>query len=352
MPPVTPLRTYPDRLELLDQRFLPLEERWVIARDPWEVAQAIKQMVVRGAPAIGITAAYGLTLLGEKARDPGVFTSALKILKESRPTAVNLFFALNRMASLYEERRKDPDLPHLLYELAQRIHREEEEATRRIGIAGAGALTGGDLIILTHCNTGALATCGDGTALAVIRALHRQGRLRKVLVTETRPYLQGARLTAWELEREGIPFIIIPDSSAGFAMARYPISAILVGADRIARNGDTANKIGTLTLAILAQHYRIPFYVVAPKTTLDPETPSGNEIPIEERDPEEVRSFGSVPIVPSTYPALNFSFDITPSSLITGYICEEGVFRYPEELFHALSQPSAREISSRPAGTA
>jgi methylthioribose-1-phosphate isomerase len=322
----------------------------VVARDPWEVARAIKQMVVRGAPAIGITAAYGLALLGEKAKDPNQFASALKALKASRPTAVNLFTALNRLASFYEEKKQDPHLPQLLFAFAQKIHREEEEASRQIGEVGARAFSGNDLILLTHCNTGALATCGEGTALAVVRALYREGRLKRVFVTETRPYLQGARLTAWELDKEEIPFTIIPDASAGFVISRFPVKGVLVGADRIAKNGDTANKIGTLTLAILAYHYHIPFYVVAPKTTLDPETSSASEIPIEERDPEEIRTLGKVPIVPATYPALNFSFDITPASLITAYICEEGIFHHPEKLFSSLSMKRASTISSRPTG--
>lgn len=328
--PVTPLRFENGELLLLDQRKLPREKVWIACHSPEEVAEAIRNMVVRGAPLLGITAAFGICLLKEL-HDRARFQSVLELLRRSRPTAVNLFHALFRMERAYEEHREDANLRAFLIREAEALWEEERQASERMGRYGAGLLPGKGLALLTHCNTGALATSGLGTALAVVRTLYNEGRLQRVYATETRPYLQGARLTAWELQEEGIPVTLLCDSAAGWLLARTQVHAVLVGADRIARNGDTANKIGTYTLAVLARRHLIPFYVVAPTTTFDPEIPSGAEIPVEERDPEEVRSLSGIPIAPPEVPALNPAFDITPSELITAFVTEKGVFA-PGEL--------------------
>jgi methylthioribose-1-phosphate isomerase len=298
-------------LELLDQRALPHSERWLTCTNAAQVAEAIQSMVVRGAPAISIAAAYGLAMEAERAGDLNL---ARKVLLASRPTAVNLRWALDRLAKLP---------PEQLMAAARALHAEDLAINRALGAVGA-ALLGDAPTLLTHCNTGALATGGWGTALGVIRSAVEQGKQPHVYVGETRPYLQGARLTAWELEQEAIPCTLITDSTAASVMPK--VDAVLVGCDRVAANGDTANKIGTLGLAILARHYQVPFYVCMPTSTLDTACPSGAEIPIEEREPAEVLGYGSTQWA-ANVPVYNPSFDVTPAELISGWITERGMWR-------------------------
>jgi methylthioribose-1-phosphate isomerase len=289
---------------LLDQRRLPEEVVEVRCTTAAEVADAIRSMVVRGAPAIGIAAAYGLALAALQGEDLG---EAERVLATSRPTAVNLPWALSRM-------RNEPTVGH-----ARALHQEEVERCRRMA-SHASELFRPGTRALTHCNAGGLATGGYGSAVGALRAAAERGLLERVLVDETRPLLQGARLTAWELERAGIPHAVIADSAAGSLMARGEVDLVVTGADRIAANGDTANKIGTYSLAVLAAHHGIPFYVVAPTSTLDRGTPDGSGIPIEERDPVELTS---------RFPARNPAFDVTPAPLIAAIVTEEGVHRPP-----------------------
>lgn len=289
---------------LLDQRRLPDEVVEVRCATAAEVADAIRGMVVRGAPAIGIAAAYGMALAGLRGDD---LTEAEHVLAQSRPTAVNLPWALAQM--------RDAPTP----ERAQALHDQEVERCRSMA-AHAAELFGPGTRALTHCNAGGLATGGYGSAVGALRAAAERGLLERVLVDETRPLLQGARLTAWELERAGIPHAVIADSAAGSLMARGEVDLVVTGADRIAANGDTANKIGTYSLAVLAAHHEIPFYVVAPSSTLDRETPDGSGIPIEERDPAELTS---------RFPAKNPAFDVTPAALIAAIVTEDGVHRPP-----------------------
>jgi methylthioribose-1-phosphate isomerase len=289
---------------VLDQSRLPdavVELRCSTAR---EVADAIRDMAVRGAPAIGIAAAYGMALAALRGED---LAAAEEALASSRPTAVNLPWALARM-------RGDPTPGH-----ARALHEEEVERCRRMA-AHAAELFAPGTRALTHCNAGGLATGGYGSAVGALRAAAERGLLERVLVDETRPLLQGARLTAWELERAGIPHAVIADSAAGSLMAGGEVDLVVTGADRIAANGDTANKIGTYSLAVLAAHHGIPFYVVAPTSTLDRETPDGSRIPIEERDPAELTS---------RFPARNPAFDVTPAALIAAIVTENGVHRPP-----------------------
>ena len=289
---------------LLDQRRLPDEVVELRCSSAAEVAEAIRAMAVRGAPAIGVAAAYGLALAALRGDDLG---EAERVLAASRPTAVNLPWALEAV--------RDEPTP----ERARALHREEVERCRRMA-AHAAALFQPGTRALTHCNAGGLATGGYGSAVGALRAAAERGVLERVLVDETRPLLQGARLTAWELEQAGIRHAVIADSAAGFLMARGEVDLVVTGADRIAANGDTANKIGTYALAVLAAHHGIPFYVVAPSSTLDPATPDGSRIPIEERDPGEV----SV-----RFPARNPAFDVTPAALISAIVTEHGVHRPP-----------------------
>jgi len=291
---------------LLDQRRLPAEVVEVRCRTAVEVADAIRDMVVRGAPAIGIAAAYAMALAALRGDD---LVAAEQALAASRPTAVNLPWALARM-------REEPTP-----ERARALHEEEVERCRRMA-AHAAALFQPGTTALTHCNAGGLATGGYGSAVGALRAAAERGVLDRVLVGETRPLLQGARLTAWELERAGIAHAVIADSAAGSFMARGEVDLVVTGADRVAVNGDTANKIGTYSLAVLAAHHEIPFYVVAPSSTLDRETPDGSEILIEERDPAELTS---------RFPARNPAFDVTPAALIAAIVTEDGVHRAPYE---------------------
>jgi methylthioribose-1-phosphate isomerase len=289
---------------LLDQRKLPDEVVEVRCSSVTEVADAIRTMVVRGAPAIGIAAAYGLALAALRRDD---LERAERALAASRPTAVNLSWALARM-------RDDPTPQR-----ARALHEEEVERCRAMAARAAELFRPGTRA-LTHCNAGGLATGGYGSAVGAFRAAAERGLLERVLVDETRPLLQGARLTAWELERAGIPHAVIADSAAGSLMARGEVDLVVTGADRIAANGDTANKIGTYSLAVLAAHHRIPLYVVAPTSTIDRATPDGSGIPIEERDPAELTS---------RFPARNPAFDVTPAALISAIVTEEGVRRPP-----------------------
>jgi len=291
---------------LLDQRRLPDEVVEVRCASAAEVADAIRTMVVRGAPAIGIAAAYGLALAALRGND---LAEAERVLAGSRPTAVNLPWALARM-------RDEPTA-----ERARALHEEEVERCRRMAAHAAELFRLGTRA-LTHCNAGGLATGGYGSAVGALRAAAERGLLERVLVDETRPLLQGSRLTAWELEQAGIPHAVIADSAAGSLMARGEVDLVVTGADRIAANGDTANKIGTYSLAVLASHHGIPFYVVAPSSTLDRETPDGSGIPIEERDPAELTT---------RFPARNPAFDITPAALIAAIVTENGVHEAPYE---------------------
>jgi methylthioribose-1-phosphate isomerase len=304
---VTPLRFQDGELLVLDQRRLPDEEAWVRCRSAADVAACISSMTVRGAPAIGLAAAYGIALAGRVGED---IEAAAALLRETRPTAVNLAWAVDQAVAT-----DDP------LDLAERLHDEQREADRRMSDLGAERFAEGDRA-LTHCNTGPLATGGFGTAGGVLRAAWDRGRLSQVWVDETRPRLQGARLTAWELRRAGIPFRVIADSAAGGLMARGLVDRVVVGADRIAANGDVANKVGTYPLAVLAARHGVPFYVAAPLSTIDPETPDGARIPIEERDPTEVTTDGH---------GFNPAFDVTPAQLVTAVFTEAGVLEPPYE---------------------
>ncbi|HXU41045.1 MAG TPA: S-methyl-5-thioribose-1-phosphate isomerase [Burkholderiales bacterium] len=305
---VEPLRWTGRSLELLDQRLLPGKVSYVKCRTAAQVAKAIKDMVVRGAPAIGCAAAFGVVL---SKGDPKSF----EVLAKSRPTAVNLFWALERM-------RKAKDLEAE----AKKIFEEDLAGNRAMGKLGAALIPEGARV-MTHCNTGALATAGYGTALGVIRA--SKSKIKGVIANETRPYLQGARLTAWELVQEGIPCTLITDNMAGHLMSRGEVDVVVVGADRIAANGDTANKIGTYPLAVLARRHGIPFYVIAPLSTFDLKISSGAEIPIEERSADEVTGYRNVRWAPRGVKVRNPAFDVTPAELITGIVCEKGVVLNP-----------------------
>jgi methylthioribose-1-phosphate isomerase len=302
-----PLRWEAEALMVLDQRRLPAEETWVRCETAAQAAECIRSMAVRGAPAIGLAAAYGMALAAKGGEDLG---RAAAMLRGARPTAVNLAWAVDRALEA-----DDPA------ELALRLHREQMEADRRLAELGAERFEKGDRA-LTHCNTGPLATGGFGTAGGVLRAAWEQNRLAQVWVDETRPLLQGARLTAWELRRAGIPFRVVADSAAGGLIARGLVDRIVVGADRIAANGDVANKVGTYPLAVLAARHDVPFYVAAPVSTIDPHTPSGAQIPIEERDPAEVTGDAD---------AFNPAFDVTPAELVTSIFTEAGVLEPPYE---------------------
>jgi methylthioribose-1-phosphate isomerase len=320
-----PLRWEEGALLVLDQRRLPAREEWLRCTTVEQVAEAIRTMAVRGAPAIGLAAAYGMAL---GARDP---ERSAELLAATRPTAANLRWALNRARDALRapvttggQDEEDPDPAEILLSHARRLHEQQLEGEHRLAALGAERLEPGDRV-LTHCNTGALATGAYGTAGAVLSTAWERGRLGSVWVDETRPLLQGARLTAWELGRLGIPYRLVADASAGALMARGLVDRVLVGADRIAANGDVANKIGTYPLAVLADRHGIPFLVVAPVSTIDPAAPDGTSIPIEERDPGEL--LGSA--APGTADALNLAFDVTPAELVTAVVTEAGVLEPP-----------------------
>jgi len=340
MPPterdeLTPVRWADGALELLDQTLLPLEERWLHLDEVDGVCDAIRRLAVRGAPAIGIAAAYGLVVALVDPADAETdlearFDRAAEALGATRPTAVNLRWAIDEGRRAFAASAGGSATSRIaaLLDWARRLHADDVERNRSIARHGAELFAPGDRA-LTHCNTGALATGGIGTALGVLGEAFRQGRLSEVWVDETRPLLQGARLTAWELQRLRIPHHVVTDSSAGVLMRRGLVDRVVVGADRIAANGDAANKIGTYTLAIVAQHHRVPFYVAAPLSTFDAATPTGAEIPIEERDGDEVTELGGRRIAPPGSPGFNLAFDVTPADLIAALITERGVLRPP-----------------------
>jgi methylthioribose-1-phosphate isomerase len=321
---VETLRWHGDRLELIDQRLLPQRCQYYQCTTAAEVARAIRDMVVRGAPAIGCAAAYGIAL--EAGQPHGSLDAAFADLGASRPTAVNLFWALDRMRRVADAGRGLPrqELHARLRGEAEAIHREDLTVNRAIGHHGAARVVDGARI-LTHCNAGALATTGHGTALGVVRSARDEGKRVSVIATETRPYLQGARLTAWEMMQESIPVTLVTDGMAGHLMQRGAVDLIVVGADRIASNGDVANKIGTYALAVLAARHRLPFYVAAPLSTIDLNVPNGAAIPIEERSPEEVIGFRGERWAPEGVTVANPAFDVTPAELITGIITERGI---------------------------
>jgi methylthioribose-1-phosphate isomerase len=341
-------------LILIDQTRLPHETDFVVCRTPEDVAQAIRSMQVRGAPAIGVAAAYGLALaaLAHTSEDPDAFITGLqtagKRLGDTRPTAVNLQWAIHRVLthgrSVLERTGVDAARKAVV-QLAQEMADEDIAVNRRIGASGLDLVPEG-ASVLTHCNAGALATVDYGTALGVIRAAHEAGRGIHVFVDETRPFLQGARLTAWELKQLGVPMTLITDSMAGHFMSRGNVDLIVVGADRIAANGDVANKIGTYTLAVLAHANSIPFYVAAPLSTVDLSLASGDDIPIEERSSHEVTHVAGIPIAPEGVEAAHPAFDVTPARLVTAIITEQGVLRapYPESLRAAVA--GARVIAA------
>lgn len=304
---------------MLDQRILPNREDWILLTTWQEVAESIRNMTVRGAPAIGISAAYGMALA---ARSGANIDEAKNGLAASRPTAVNLFWALDRIAAL-------PNFEFItVLAEAKRIDDEDYAMNQRIGELGAELIQPRSQI-LTICNTGAIATSGHGTALGIIRTAFAQGKVEHVYSCETRPRQQGLRLTAWELQKEGIPFHSIVDSAAASLFNMGKVDAVIAGADRIAANGDTANKVGTYMLAVLAKFHDVPFYIAAPSSTLDPSTATGDGIPIEERNAEEITHIEGVPVGPEGCPVWNPGFDVTPGELITAIITERAVFRGP-----------------------
>jgi methylthioribose-1-phosphate isomerase len=343
---LSPMRWQGGALYLLNQLRLPGDEVWIECRGDADVAEAIRTMIVRGAPAIGCTAAYGVALsaarLASSSPAPGEFLAGLEVaidrLAATRPTAVNLFWALARMKQVARAAASDPPTAARALEAeAIAIQAEDIAMCRRIGEYGA-ALLPDRATVLTHCNAGALATGGYGTALGVVRAARTAGKSLRVLADETRPFLQGSRLTAWELLRDGFDVTIIPDVAAAFLMSRGEVTCAVVGADRIAQNGDVANKIGTYAVALAAARHHIPFYVAAPSSTLDLALATGAEIPIEERDAAELFSLGGATLAPpgatGRYPA----FDITPAELVTAIITERGVARPPYERTLAPTQ--------------
>jgi methylthioribose-1-phosphate isomerase len=320
-------------LFVLDQRLLPHKKVYIRCRTSREVARTIQDMAVRGAPAIGVTAAYGIALAAREKKFSSVAAAlrhlnrAADQLAATRPTAVNLFWAIKRMKQRFDQPVGTvAGLAKTLEQEAAAVYAEDIEINRRIGDNGAAVLKKGSTV-LTHCNAGALATAGYGTALGVIRSARKQGRVSFVYVDETRPYLQGARLTAWEMLQEKIPYALITDNMAGHFMQSGVINAVIVGADRIAANGDTANKIGTYALAVLARYHNIPFYIAAPVSTIDLSTPSGKKIVIEQRSVEEVTMINGKRIAAKGTHALHPAFDVTPAELITAIITEKGVFK-------------------------
>ena len=333
---VETLRFRDGRLEMIDQRVLPREFVYLSYGSATEVAEGIRSMVVRGAPAIGCAAAYGVALEAIRlaheshaTREAGM-ALALEVLAASRPTAVNLFWALERMKDVLgaEAASAGPACAQRLLEEAHAITREDIENNRKMGVFGAELLKDG-MTVLTHCNAGALATAGHGTALGVIRSAVESGKRIAMFADETRPFLQGARLTAWELAEDGIPVTLITDNMSGHFMSRGEIHAVIVGADRVAENGDVANKIGTYMVAVLARRHRIPFYVAAPLSTIDLSTPDGAAIPIEERASAEVTAIAGTQIAPVGVSARHPAFDVTPAELVTALITERGVVHEP-----------------------
>ena len=340
-------------VRFIDQTKLPTEETYVTCKTHEQVADVIRKMVVRGAPAIGVAAAMGIAL-GVKNSNAATgaelkqeFDRICDLIGKTRPTAVNLFWAIRRMRQKFEyfRMRTIPQIKQELIEEAQRMHAEDIAANQAMGRHGATLMptSGG---VLTHCNAGALATCGYGTALGVIRAAVEQGKKLHVYADETRPFLQGSRLTAWELMKDGIPTTVISDNMAGAMMKQGKIGAIVVGADRIAANGDVANKIGTYTVAVLAKEHAIPFYVAAPFSTIDLETSNGSTIPIEQRNAREVTHIAGKAIAPEGVEVENPAFDVTPGKYVTAIITERGIARAPynESLRKLAEEPAVASI--------
>lgn len=333
----------PDAVVMVDQRKLPGQEIYVRCRTAAEVAKAIKTMVIRGAPAIGVAAAMGIALGMSRSKAQGTrqyaveFNKVCDLMAGTRPTAVNLFWAIDRMKRSFGDGVRSGEaveqLSARLVRESSLIHDEDLESCKAMGRIGAGVVPA-SARILTHCNAGALATAGYGTALGVIRAASEQGKVKQVFADETRPFLQGARLTAWELVRDHIPTTVITESMAGPLMRQGQIDFVVVGADRIAANGDVANKVGTYTVALLAEAHGVPFYVAAPLSTIDLSTPDGDHIPIEQRNAREVTHMGSIRLAPEAATVWNPAFDVTPARLITGIITERGIASppYPESL--------------------
>jgi methylthioribose-1-phosphate isomerase len=329
-----------DAVVMIDQRKLPSAEVYVACKTAAEVAKAIKTMVIRGAPAIGVAAAMGIALGMRRSSATGTkqftteFQKTCDLMAATRPTAVNLFWAIERMKKVFADAAQGGcsvnEIKQRLEAEARRIHDEDVESCRKMGAHGA-ALVPQDARILTHCNAGALATAGYGTALGVIRAAAEQGKRVAVLADETRPFLQGARLTAWELVKDGIDTTVITDNMAGAMMRLGNVDLVVVGADRIAANGDVANKIGTYAVAVLAKEHSIPFYVAAPISTVDLQTPDGSKIPIEERNDKEVTHVGSSRLTPEGARIRNPAFDVTPHKYVTAIITERGIARAPYE---------------------
>jgi methylthioribose-1-phosphate isomerase len=327
-----------DTIVMVDQRKLPAQEIYVRCRTSQEVAKAIRTMVIRGAPAIGVAAAMGIALGMQRSTAKGTkqfaveFQKTCDMMAATRPTAVNLFWAIERMKRAFGEGAQAGESPDeiaaRLEREARSIHDEDVASCRAMGAFGASLVADGNRV-LTHCNAGALATAGYGSALGVIRAAIEQGKKVAVFADETRPFLQGSRLTAWELVREGISTTVITESMAGPLMRAGEIDLVVVGADRIAANGDTANKIGTYTVAVLAREHKVPFFVAAPLSTIDLATPDGDHIPIEERDQREVSHLGSSRLAPEGALFRNPAFDVTPHRYISGIITERGIFRPP-----------------------
>lgn len=323
------------QVRLLDQRKLPGREEHLNCRNVEQLSRAIETLAVRGAPLIGIAGAYGLALgiwHSPPARLQVDFERSFRRISRTRPTAVNLFWALERMRQTFQKLKAEGGpatrLRTALLDQARMIHREDREICSRIGRLGAGLIAKGSTVI-THCNTGALATGGIGTALGVIATAFREGRIKQVLVDETRPLLQGARLTAWELKKLVIPATLICDNMAAGLMAQGGVNCAIVGADRICLNGDFANKIGTYGLAVNARYHGIPFYVAAPLSSFDCRLPSGKGIPIEQRNPREVCGLSGRRVAPAGFPAWNPSFDVTPGRMVTAFITEQGVLKPP-----------------------
>jgi len=336
---IIPVKWSDEGVLMLDQRLLPTEEKWLTLKTYTDVADGIRDMVVRGAPAIGVSAAYGIALGARNfvGMDMTDFEDEIaymsEVLAKTRPTAVNLFWAIDRMNRTFQKAKAEgktvSEIKQILLEDAKAIHEEDIESQRLIAQFG-GELIENDSVVLTHCNAGALATGGVwGTALGVIRGAINQGKTVSVIADETRPYLQGARLTAWELDQDDIPVTLITDNMSGHIMKKGGVQAVVVGSDRIAANGDVANKIGTYMVAVLAKRHNIPFYVAAPLSTVDLNCPTGEEIPIEERDIREITHVKDIQLAPEGISVSNYAFDVTPNDLVTAIITEKGVARAP-----------------------
>jgi len=336
---IIPVKWSDEGVLMLDQRLLPTEEKWLTLKTYAEVADGIREMVVRGAPAIGVSAAYGIALGARNfvGMDMTDFEDEIDymsdVLAKTSQTALNLFWAIDRMKHTFAKAKADgktvSEIKQILLEDAKAIHEEDIESQRLIAEFG-GELIENDSVVLTHCNAGALATGGVwGTALGVIRGAVNQGKTVSVIADETRPYLQGARLTAWELDQDDIPVTLITDNMSGHIMKKGGVQAVVVGSDRIAANGDVANKIGTYMVAVLAKRHNIPFYVAAPLSTVDLNCPTGDEIPIEERDIREITHVKDIRLAPEGISVSNYAFDVTPNDLVTAIITEKGVARAP-----------------------